>query len=290
VIQNYVDRDPGPGWRDYTCGRLSYDGHRGTDFRLPSLRRMEEGVEVLAAAPGLVVGVRDGEPDLSLRDQAPGASDAKMAGNGVRISHDDGWTSQYSHLRRGSLRVKPGQHVVAGEVLGLVGLSGHTEFPHLDFSVSQRGRVVDPFAVDAAARCGEPAGSLWSPAAQAQLGYRASGVLVAGFASRVLSRSELQRGDRFAPNLPADAPAIVFQLELFGARADDVEELTLIDPAGRELATHHAVLPGDLALRRLQLGRRRIASTWPVGDYQAHYVLRRGDQIVAESRATLPVR
>lgn len=53
-IQQYVDRDPGPGWRDFTCGGLAYDGHKGTDFALPSLARMTEGVDVLAAAPGTV--------------------------------------------------------------------------------------------------------------------------------------------------------------------------------------------------------------------------------------------
>ena len=36
-IQNYVDQDPGPGARDYTCGRLTYDGHKGIDFRLPDV-------------------------------------------------------------------------------------------------------------------------------------------------------------------------------------------------------------------------------------------------------------
>ena len=289
VIQNYVDRDPGPGWRDYACGVLSYDGHRGTDFRLPSLRRMEEGVEVLAAADGVVVGARDGEPDLSLRDQAPGASDGKMAGNGVRIYHGDGWASQYSHLRQGSLRVAKGQRVKAGEVLGQVGLSGHTEFPHLDFSVTQGERVVDPFAVDAAAGCGQPAATLWSPAVLAQLTYRPSGVLVAGFAPRALTTRELQRGDRFESRLPADAPAIVFQLELFGARAGDLEELSITDPAGRVLAEQRQLVPGDLALRRLHLGRRRQAAAWPAGSYSAHYVLRRGGEVVAETRATLRV-
>src|SRR6185503_18489146 len=32
VLQNYVDRDPGPAARDYRCGMLTYDGHKGTDI------------------------------------------------------------------------------------------------------------------------------------------------------------------------------------------------------------------------------------------------------------------
>ena len=36
-IQNYFDHDPGPARMDYACGRLGYDGHDGTDIRLPDM-------------------------------------------------------------------------------------------------------------------------------------------------------------------------------------------------------------------------------------------------------------
>ena len=52
VVQNYVDQDPGPGARDHACGPLSYDGHGGTDIRVPGRPEMTAGVAVLAAAPG----------------------------------------------------------------------------------------------------------------------------------------------------------------------------------------------------------------------------------------------
>src|SRR5262245_52713649 len=51
-IQNYSDNDPSPGARDYYCGDRTYDGHDGTDFRLPSLEEQQAGVNVLAAATG----------------------------------------------------------------------------------------------------------------------------------------------------------------------------------------------------------------------------------------------
>jgi len=35
LVQDYVDRDPGTDARDFRCGRLTYDGHDGTDIRLP---------------------------------------------------------------------------------------------------------------------------------------------------------------------------------------------------------------------------------------------------------------
>ena len=53
-IQQYADHDPGPGAKDYRCGSLTYDGHDGTDFRLPTTAAQRAGVKVLAAADGMV--------------------------------------------------------------------------------------------------------------------------------------------------------------------------------------------------------------------------------------------
>src|SRR3546814_11350495 len=72
TVQNYIDHDPGPGWRDHTCGPLSYDGHRGIDIRLPTLVEMRRGVAVVAAADGEVPIARDGQPDRPMREAGPG--------------------------------------------------------------------------------------------------------------------------------------------------------------------------------------------------------------------------
>ena len=57
-IQNYPDHDPGPGFADFTCGSLGYDGHDGTDVALLSLAAMRAGVAVLAPADGTVARVQ----------------------------------------------------------------------------------------------------------------------------------------------------------------------------------------------------------------------------------------
>ena len=120
-IQQYFDHDPSPGAKDYRCGVMSYDGHDGTDFRIPTLAQQRRGVEVLAAAPGMVRGARDGMNDIDVRIAGPQSVKGKECGNGVAVTHAGGWETQYCHMAKGSLRVHPGDHVERGAVLGLVG-------------------------------------------------------------------------------------------------------------------------------------------------------------------------
>ena len=57
------------------------------------------------------------------------------SGNYVLIDHGNGEFSLGSHLRAGSVRVRPGQRVAAGEVVAEVGNSGSSLGPHLHYEL-----------------------------------------------------------------------------------------------------------------------------------------------------------
>src|SRR5215203_3907251 len=84
-LQNYVDTDTSPNWKDYRCGEQSYDGHDGTDIRILSMEEQRAGVDVLAAAPGTVTGTRDGVADVSIRDAGAESVKGRECGNGVMV-------------------------------------------------------------------------------------------------------------------------------------------------------------------------------------------------------------
>lgn len=297
-IQNYFDRDPGPGWRDYACGALAYDGHDGTDFRLLDLAQMERGVEVLAAASGRVVATRDGEPDMSLRERGRDAVAGREAGNAVRIDHGGGWETQYSHLKRGSVRVRPGQRVERGEPLGLVGLSGKTEFPHVHFSVRHHGRRIDPFdpqsePSQAAGGCasGPTAASVWREELADRLRYIPTGVLVAGFAAGEIDRGRAQRGEYLASAIDASAaPALVFFVESFGVRAGDRERLEIEGPDGSVFVRSDRTVDRNLAVRFGVAGKRAGPAGWAPGRYLGRYRVEREGRVVASAQRELIIR
>ncbi len=288
MVQNYLDHDTGPGARDYACGTLVYDGHDGTDFRVPDLPTMARGVPVLAAAPGRVRAIRDAMRDVDVRETGRAAVKDREAGNGVLIDHGAGWESQYSHLRRGSIVVKPGDRVAAGQVLGMIGMSGLAEFPHVHFEIRFRSKPVDPFiGLQGRKDCGPGKAPLWSATALRSLNYRPGGLLGAGFAAGAPNAKAARRGDYRAAYLPRDSAALVFWIDLYGARGGDLEQARLTGPDGAVIAEKTGRLDRDKAQWFSFLGRKRRAAAWPAGTYRGTYRLVR--RVDGEARKVVDV-
>jgi hypothetical protein len=211
-----------------------------------------------------------------VREAGRDAIRGKEAGNAVVLKHGSGWETQYSHLRLGSVQVAPGEQVAIGQVLGLIGLSGNTEFPHVHFEVRHRGQPVDPFVGlgrHEGCRLGEA--TLWSAKALKQLDYQPTGLLQWGFASDVPSRDMVANGTEPIDFLPRDAPAIVFWVELFGAQAGDEGSLTIASPDGTLLFDKDFKIRKHKARWFSYGGKKRKKNPWPAGKYTANYELRR---------------
>lgn len=282
-IQHYVDHGPGPELRDFGCGTASYQGHDGTDFALPTLAAMAAGVDVLAAAPGRVRAIRDGEPDGAF---AAGASVAnKECGNGVVIDHGGGWQTQYCHLKQGSVAVKPGTKIGAGTRLGQVGLSGKAEFPHLHLALRHDGVDVDPFQPDPAAACDPaPRRTLW----QDPPAYVGGGLLQVALTDAPPDFAAVKAGLVPQDVLAADAAALVLWAYGFDSRKGDVVRLTITGPGGFAFA-HDAVLEKPQALFFRYAGKRAPAGGFVPGRYEATVTHSRDGAEISRKAVSVPL-
>tara|TARA_B110000977_G_scaffold200514_2_gene291334 strand:- start:6225 stop:7487 length:1263 start_codon:yes stop_codon:yes gene_type:complete len=94
--------------------------HKGTDYKAAV------GTEILATANGKVV------------------ESTRRGGNGkyVKIKHNNVYSTQYLHMK--SQKVKKGDFVKQGDVIGWVGMTGNTSGPHVCYRFWKNGRQVDP--------------------------------------------------------------------------------------------------------------------------------------------------
>lgn len=93
------------------------------------------GKEIYAVADGTVVDVLDGLPDVGKIFSAPPATVPTMAGNYVIIDIGNKKYACYAHMVPGSIRVKKGDVVREGQMIGQMGNSGNSDLPHLHFQV-----------------------------------------------------------------------------------------------------------------------------------------------------------
>ena len=95
--------------------------HKGVDFSAP------QGTAVFATGDGVVKSIKRSH---------------RGYGNTIEVDHGYGYTTFYAHLK--SFRVKKGQKVKRGEVIGAVGNTGKSTAPHLHYEVRKNGHTVNP--------------------------------------------------------------------------------------------------------------------------------------------------
>jgi len=96
------------------------------------------GNDILAVADGVVAAIKDGIPENipGPASRAVPITPETIGGNHVILDLGGGRFAFYAHMQPGSLRVKVGDRVRRGQVIGLVGNSGNSTEPHLHFHVT----------------------------------------------------------------------------------------------------------------------------------------------------------
>jgi murein DD-endopeptidase MepM/ murein hydrolase activator NlpD len=277
-IQQYADHDKGPAAVDYTCGTETYNAHDGTDFRV---RDTAQNVNVIAAAAGKAVGMRDGMDDNLINSpEEIAALGNRECGNGVVIDNGDGWQTQYCHMRKGSVAVKKGDLVEVGKQLGLVGFSGAAAFPHVHLSVRHNGIKIDPFTGPNVADCQGAPNSMWSAKAKVALAYHPSDIISFSFDAQKFELSELLAGQQGREEPNTEWKALVANAMVINVQKFDELTLVVNGPAG-EIASNTQKPDRNKAQFYIYAGKK-FPELKP-GDYKAVLTVMRGGKVIVET-------
>jgi murein DD-endopeptidase MepM/ murein hydrolase activator NlpD len=231
--------------------------------------------------------------DISITGRGRESVENAECGNGALVDHGNGWQTQYCHMAKGSLAVKPGDNVKAGDRIGRVGLSGATEFPHLHFTVRKDGKVVDPFTAGPASQaCStERQASLWEASAQRGLAYEAGSVLNKGFAPGPVTMEAVESGAAERNPPTTTSPALVAYVRAIGLKGGDVQILTLFDADGKPVAQNKAPpLDRNKAQWMMFAGLKQPAGGFRPGLYRAIYRVERDGKPAIEQAFGVALR
>jgi Peptidase family M23 len=180
----------------------------GDPSRLTSY--LSYGLPAIAAASATVVDVQDGlreNPDIPKPPPIPPIQDT--VGNHVILKVSPGMFLLYGHLKPGSLRVRLGQRVRRGQVLGLIGSSGNSTTPHLHFQVMTTATFFPtdspPFVFDRFDLLGQVTQRIWDD----NIGLQPSGTLPFAPAARPSTRLLEMPLDRNVISFPPPADAAI---------------------------------------------------------------------------------
>ena len=101
------------------------------------VRRHHDGVDLVAPVGAPIRAIAEGTVVF--------ADPYKGYGNLVVIKHPNGMTSHYGHCR--TIKVSPGRHIKAGEIIASLGSTGSSTGPHLHLELRLNGRPLDPLKI-----------------------------------------------------------------------------------------------------------------------------------------------
>lgn len=273
----YADHKPGPGVQDYNCGLNAREQSGVTHIALRSLAEVDLSIPVMAAASGKVRGTRDG-----IRDEGPELRDASgkpppFCGNAVEITHKGGWVSRYCHMREGSVLVKAGDDIKAGDIIGYAGWSGKAPLPGLGFRLKRENTILDPFTgTPFNDSCTAKSQPLWTNIPAKVKTYDDIIIVDAGFSATPQPLlPDIIRGYHRQSSLPVTAPSLIFWVLIGNVVPGETRTLQIVGPDDKIVAEQKHQERDAAPVMLLHTGAARPEKGWMPGVYSASVVISR---------------
>ncbi len=253
-ITNHVDLDRKADFaEDYMCGSKTTDGSNSTHISLGSLSAAKDNIPVIATADGQVTIAQN---------------NTGFCGTRVLIDHGGGWESNYCHLSAKNLFVKEGQRIKKNQIIGTIGTTGKTDWPHLSYALLRNGMVFDPFSGRTNLEgCRPNSAPLWSEKMNPL--YEPAQVTSIGFDVGYINGDAIKNGAiKSATAIDSNTPQLSLWALMMNVQKDDIIEIQIIEPSGRFLKEQAITVKQNSKYFPIYLSTLRNNFIWDKGVYK----------------------
>ena len=242
------------------CGSKATDNNQSTHISLGTTQSHLSNIPVIATANGKV-----------LEAQNIGG----FCGTRVLIDHGEGWQSSYCHLNPETLLARRNQTVQSGQVIGTIGISGQTNWPHLSYALLRNGMVFDPFSNRTNLEgCAQKSDTLWSgginplyePAQVTSIGFHVGYIRTNSILSGILKPAEKIR---------SETPQLSLWTLMMNIQKGDEISLKIVAPDMR-IVKQQTIIAGKSRVRYpLFFSASRGKLLWDKGVYRGEITVTR---------------
>ena len=287
----HLDETGAPYLMDYTGGKRTTDDYYGTRFQIYNSTLADSGAYVRASADGVVTSVRDQLPSDPYAITVLGTRLRESAGNSVVVDHGNGWETQYSGLMQGSVSVRKGDKVKAGDNLGKIERLARPNYPAMQFVVRYKSEPVDPFVgrYDGMFTTKLKRTPLWKENFEQIAFTRDVGLIATGFSKDVPDIERVKRSMLDSSYFRGDDDQILFWSYAFGLKKGDQVTLAIYNPKGAMVSRHEDVLPKDQERYFAYVGRKAETYGLPQGVYRGSITVKREGETLLSDIDTIRV-
>lgn len=274
--------------KDFRCrSSVTSTNNKGTGIKV-SESFYRTGVPVYAVADGIVVKKRDSIPDKRIMS-AEEAQKASITGYGnvILIEHEDDYATLYAHLQLNSIPYKIGDQIKKGDQIGVIGLSGLTEYPHLNFEVYHRDQIMDPFTGTKQNNiCDlDIENTLWDDRFMRQYSaYSDTKISDSGFTDIIPTKETYKEISNTLQQLTPDTKQLIFWINAQAVEQGDEIVLSLFDTDGNLMIRKAKRFEESHANYLFSLGKKETDKHWKAGQYNAFVQLWRDGNIIVNNQ------
>lgn len=269
------------------CAQLPFSTKDGVIFIAKHDALVRDGIKILASQDGRVKAVRS-----NVDDQDKSTVGIAPCGNGLIITHANGYETQYCYLRKDSIKLKKGDKVKEGQELGLMGMSGNINYPALLFTLKQKNKHIDPFTNNHASKdCGYNSDkSLWNSEAIKAMIHSGTIITNYGFTTEEPEIAKARNGDYNIMTIAGNTNIIGYFIDLIGVYEGDLIFIEMLSPDGYKIVSYQKKFVDFNPRAFAHIVYKNQSQKLNEGEYKISFKLLRQGSIIIEKQDSLKIR